>query len=79
MAQQLGPGGLYFPFTLGPSSPQLVQASQKLHHCQKKVSHPFFFCLWNNRRNTGLSQKQPCKWELGFGLRSESLIRALQY
>lgn len=42
MAQQLGPGGLYFPFPLGSSSPQLVQASQKLHHCQKKVSHPFF-------------------------------------
>lgn len=40
MAQQLGPGGLCFPFTLGPSSPQLLQASQKLHHCQD-VSHPF--------------------------------------
>ncbi|XP_022445795.1 peroxisome proliferator-activated receptor gamma coactivator 1-beta isoform X2 [Delphinapterus leucas] len=36
MTQQLGPGGLYFPFPLGSSSPKLVQASQKLHHCQKK-------------------------------------------
>lgn len=33
-------GGSYFPFTLGLSSPQLLQASQKLHHCQG-MSHPF--------------------------------------
>lgn len=59
MDRQLGPGGSYFLFTLGPSSPQLVQASQKLPRCQD-VSHPFpslsgiiGYCL---------SQKQPCRW-----------------
>lgn len=41
MAQQQGPRGSYFPFTLGLCSPQLVQASRKLHrHCWG-MSHPF--------------------------------------
>lgn len=64
----MGPQGLVFPLHLGALL-SAAGAGQPEAPPLPGDESPFSLSLWENRRNTGLSQKQLCKW--GFGLRSE--------